>query len=129
MPRAPRDHRRALTLLEQALALHQELANLPYQAHSWSCLAETHYRLGDWVQAAASYQRALDLFRECGDRYAEASTLAHLGVSHHAAGEPDAASAAWQAARELLDGLDESAAEQIHSQLRLLDETLLVAPF
>jgi tetratricopeptide (TPR) repeat protein len=111
------------------LALHQELDNRPYQAHSWSCLAETHYRLGDWVQTTASYHRALDLFRECGDRYAQASTLAHLGAGHHAAGESDAARAAWQAARDLLEGLDESAAEQISSQLCLLDETLPMAPF
>jgi DNA-binding SARP family transcriptional activator/tetratricopeptide (TPR) repeat protein len=123
------DHQRARTLLERALALHRELDNRPYQAHGWSCLAETQHRLGDWARAVASQQRALDLFRELGDRYAEASTLAHLGASHHAAGEPDAAGAAWQAARDLLDGLDAAAADQIRGQLRLLDETLPVAPF
>jgi hypothetical protein len=71
----------------------------------------------------------LDLFREIGDRYGEASTLAHLAASHQAAGEPDAARSTWHAARDLLDTLDKSAAEQINGQLRILDETLPAASF
>ncbi|MES9542868.1 tetratricopeptide repeat protein [Actinomadura sp. NPDC000600] len=45
------DQRQAVTLLQQALALHRELDNLAYQAHTWSCHGETHSSLGDHTQA------------------------------------------------------------------------------
>jgi DNA-binding SARP family transcriptional activator/tetratricopeptide (TPR) repeat protein len=123
------NHRQALTLLRQALDLHQELDNRTYQAHTWSCLGDTHQQLGEPSQAIACYQRALDLFRTSGDRYAEASTLAHLGASYHTAGDPDAARAAWQYAHDMLDDLDQPAADQVRAQLHHLGQSAAEALF
>jgi Flp pilus assembly protein TadD len=64
-----------------------------------------------------------------GDRYAEASTLAHLGASYHTAGDPDAARAAWQHARDMLDDLDQPAAEQVCAQLHHLGQSTAEALF
>jgi DNA-binding SARP family transcriptional activator len=113
----------ALTSLRQALTGHEELGNLPYQAHTWSCLGDTHLQLGEPSRAIPCYRRALELFRTIGGRHAEASTLVHLGASHDAAGDPDAARSVWQDARDALEDLDEHAAEQIRAQLRQLDES------
>jgi tetratricopeptide (TPR) repeat protein len=104
------------------LRLHQELDNRPYQAHTWSCLGETHQHLGDQPQAIACYQQALDLFREFGDRYGEASTLAQLGEVHHRAGDPDAARDAWQEARAILGEFDPSAADQVRMRVDHFDQ-------
>ena len=110
-------HQRALTLCGEALALHQKLDNPPYQAHTWSCLGDIHNDLGDHPQAIACYQQALALFRAFGDRYGEASALAHLGAIHRTTDDPDAARDAWQLARDILGELDESAADQVRTQL------------
>ncbi|MFI7701891.1 BTAD domain-containing putative transcriptional regulator [Nonomuraea sp. NPDC049480] len=111
----------ALDLCEQALILHQKLGNRPYEAHTWSCLAETHLQLGDPAEAVPCYRQALNLFQEFSDPYAEASTLAHLGACHHLAGDHTAAHEHWRHAHALLAGLGSSAAEQIHTQLAIID--------
>jgi tetratricopeptide (TPR) repeat protein len=101
----------------QALRLHQELDNRPYQAHTWSYLGDTHQHLGDHLQAVDCYRRALGLFRELGDRYGEASILAQLGEAHRAACAPDAARQAWREAQAVLADLDPSAADHLRSRL------------
>jgi hypothetical protein len=121
--RIPEALDRALTSLQQALTRHEELDNLPYQAHTWSCLGDTQLQLGEPSRAIPCYRRALELFRTLGGRHAEASTLVHLGASHHAAGDPDAARSVWQDARDVLEDVDEHAAKQIRAQLRQLDQS------
>ncbi|MGP3918172.1 tetratricopeptide repeat protein [Nonomuraea sp. 10N515B] len=111
------DHGHALDLCEQALVLHQKLGNRPHEAHTWSCLADTHLQLGNPAGAVPCYRQALDLFRELGDPYAEASTLAHLGACHHLAGDHAAAHEHWRHAHALLADLDPSTIDQIHTQL------------
>jgi tetratricopeptide (TPR) repeat protein len=123
------NHEQALTSLRQALTLHQELDNHPYQAHTWSCLGDIHQQLGEPSQAIVCYQRALELFQALGGRHAEASTLAHLGASYHTAGDPDAARAVWQHARDVLDDLDQPAADQVRAQLHHLGQSAAEALF
>jgi Flp pilus assembly protein TadD len=110
-------------LCEQALILHQKLSNRPHEAHTWSCLADTHLQLGDPAGAVPRYRKALDLFREFGDQYAEASTLAHLGACHHLAGDHAAAHEYWRHAHALLGDLDPSTTDQIHTQLTTIDKS------
>ena len=50
--------------------------------------------LGDYAEAAACYQRALELCREVGYRWGQAETLDHIGDAHHAAGNLEQARAA-----------------------------------
>ncbi|GAA5065466.1 BTAD domain-containing putative transcriptional regulator [Thermocatellispora tengchongensis] len=115
------NHGQALDLCEQALVRHQKLGNRPYEAHTWSCLADTRLRSGDPAGAVPCYRQALEVFRELHDPYAEASTLAHLGACHHLAGDHASAGEHWTHARALLRGLDPSTADQIHAQLRTID--------
>ncbi|WBB61636.1 BTAD domain-containing putative transcriptional regulator [Streptomyces sp. WMMC500] len=115
------DHDRALDLLPRALVLHRKLGNRPYEAHTWSCLADVRLRRGEPAEAVACYVEALDAFRDVGDVYGEAGTLAHLGVAHRLTGDPGAADAHWRRAHALLADLDPSAVRQIHGQLSAFD--------
>lgn len=115
------DHDRALDLLPRALVLHQKLGNRPYEAHTWSCLADVRLRRGEPAEAVACYAQALDAFRAVGDVHGQASTLAHLGAGHRLAGDPGAADGPWRRAHALLAGLDPAAVGQIHDQLTAFD--------
>ncbi len=112
----------AAAMLEEALSRHEADGNVPYQAHTWSCLGDIHLRAGDRARSIDCYGRALDLFRRTGDRYAEATTLAQAGAGWYASGDLEAARDAWRQARRLLDHLDPAAAYQAWDQLRLIDE-------
>jgi hypothetical protein len=63
-----------------------------------------------------------------GSPHAEASTLAQLGATYHTAGDPAAASAVWQHARDILDDLDQPAADQVRAQLHHLGAKMLPKP-
>ncbi|WP_407941381.1 tetratricopeptide repeat protein [Nonomuraea cypriaca] len=117
------NHGQALDLCERALVRHQKLGNRPYEAHTWSCLADTRLQLGDPAGAVPCYRQALDVFRELGDPYAEASTLAHLGACHHLAGDHATAGEHWRHARALLRDLDPSTFDQVHAQLTTIDRS------
>ncbi|MCG5215419.1 BTAD domain-containing putative transcriptional regulator [Streptosporangium soli] len=117
------NHGQAIDLCEQALILHKKLGNRPHEAHTWSCLADIYLQLDDPAGAVSCYRRALDLFQELGDPYAEASTLAHLGACHHLAGDQAAAHEHWRHAYSHLGDLDPSTADQIHTQLTIIDKS------
>ncbi|WP_336215253.1 AfsR/SARP family transcriptional regulator [Nonomuraea sp. LPB2021202275-12-8] len=117
------EHDHALYLCERALALHQRLGNLAYEAHTWSCLADIRLRSGAPAEAIACYRQALDLFRKFEDPYAEASTLAHLGACHYLAGDHEAAQEQWCSAHALLGDLAPSATDQTHTQLAIIDKS------
>lgn len=59
----------------------------------------------------ASYERAIELYRDNGNSYQEAVTLIRIGDTHHATGSVDAARRTWQDALTILDGLDHGEAE------------------
>jgi DNA-binding SARP family transcriptional activator/Tfp pilus assembly protein PilF len=117
------NHGEALDLCGQALVLHQKLGTRSGETHTLSCLADTHLRMGDPAGAIPRYHEALDLFRRLGDLYGEASTLAHLGACHHVAGDHAAAHEQWRRAYALLGDLDPSTADQVHTQLTVIDES------
>ena len=75
------------------------------------------------LRPSPATRRPLDLFLEFTDRYAVASTLAHLGAVYRTIDDPDAAREAWPLARDILDELDQSAADQIRTQLHRLAQS------
>jgi tetratricopeptide (TPR) repeat protein len=117
-------HELARDYCERALTLHQRLGNRPYEAHTWSCLAEVLIQLGDLTGAVTCFGRAFELFRELGDMYAEASILAHVGACHRLAGDDAAAHEYWRRAHALLSELDPSTIDQIHTQLTTIDRSV-----
>jgi tetratricopeptide (TPR) repeat protein len=96
---------------ELALALHRQVGNRAYEAHTLACLAEIYARRADVASAESAYRQALVLFTELGDRFGEASTYAHL------AGLVDDADARRRA-ETILHELDHPAAAQLASRLR-----------
>ena len=76
-----------------------------------------HHHLGHAVRAIASYQRAVELFRELGDRYNQGMSLNRLGDSHQAAGNTAAAGRAWRQALTILSELDHPDAAQVRGKL------------
>ncbi|YCK37207.1 hypothetical protein ACNF49_25065 [Actinomadura sp. ATCC 39365] len=75
------------------------------QANACDSLGHACHRLARHEEAASWYGRAVELFREAGDRYHQADTLTRLGDTLHAAALPDAA-AAWRQALTLLEAFD-----------------------
>ena len=67
---------------------------------------------------AASYRRAIGLFREIGDRIPAAQSLNHLGDACRAADDDLAARDAWQQALIILDELAHPEAAVIRDKLR-----------
>ncbi|WP_232666720.1 hypothetical protein [Pseudonocardia sp. TRM90224] len=91
---------------ERALAMHRQVGNRAYEAHTLACLAEMHERRGDRAAAESAYRDALAVFATVGDRYGEASTYARLA---DLLGDADARHRAEAILREL----DPPAAEQL----------------
>jgi tetratricopeptide (TPR) repeat protein len=113
------DHRQALTYCGQALRLHQGQA-LGYpklEAATLDSLGYAHHHLGDHAESIACYERALDLYREVGDRWGQAETLGHTGDVHHAAGHRQQARRAWEEALAILEDLRHPDAGQIRAKL------------
>jgi tetratricopeptide (TPR) repeat protein len=111
------EHRQALTFCEQALDLHRELRNRHGEANTWDSLGHAHHQLRDYQRAGECYRRAVELFRQIGDRYEEAQTLVRTGDVFEDAGAADAARAAWQAALGILEELDHIDAARIRAKL------------
>jgi len=113
------DHRQALSYCGQALKLHQgqELGYPKLEAATLDSLGYAHHHLGDHAESVACYQRALDLYREVGDRWGQAETLGHTGDVCHATGDRQRARRAWEEALAILEDLQHADAGQIRAKL------------
>jgi tetratricopeptide (TPR) repeat protein len=85
------DLRRALDLLDRALALHRESAAPAGEAEALWLQACVRLELGALAEAAALARQALPLARDAGRHRVEAHSLATLGRIHQAIGEPEVA--------------------------------------
>jgi Tetratricopeptide repeat len=65
----------------------RQLNDRPGEAHTWDSLGYIAGKLGTLGQAADCHRRALEIFRELGDRYEEAQMLTRLGDIHHTSGD------------------------------------------
>lgn len=63
---------------QQALAIRQEIGDVPGQAWSLTALSQVVITYGDWETATANLELALRLHHEVGDQQGEAVTLIHL---------------------------------------------------
>ena len=74
------------------------------------------------IEAARCYRRALDLFRELGDRPQEADSHVHIGDTYRAAGDPAAARASWLLALEVFEEVGHPSADEVRTRLRQLGD-------
>ncbi|MDN3028355.1 BTAD domain-containing putative transcriptional regulator [Streptomyces sp. S.PB5] len=113
---------RALTRCAEALSLLEGTRDGMLQAAAWDTYGYAHHQLGHHDQALACYRRALELFREVGDRFGEVATLTHLGDTHHATDDPEAAARAWRGALDILEGFDQPGTDDLRARLSRIVE-------
>jgi tetratricopeptide (TPR) repeat protein len=105
------DYGQALEHCRRALDLQRRLGGeMPSTLDS---LGFAYHHVGRHAEAAASYERAIELYRDAGNRYYEADTLVHLGDCHRATGAADLAVTAWRRALAILDDLRHPAADDL----------------
>jgi DNA-binding SARP family transcriptional activator/tetratricopeptide (TPR) repeat protein len=71
----------AIGLLEQSLAIREEIEDHMGEAQALSNLADAFEELGKREEAVVLMRRAVDLAREVGDKYREAVALNNLGAA------------------------------------------------
>jgi tetratricopeptide (TPR) repeat protein len=71
-------------------------------ADTLDSMAYAHGQLGDYQQAIAHYERAIEMYKLLGDPQGEATSRLHRGDVQLAAGQPDAARRSWEQALALL---------------------------
>jgi len=69
----------AIPLLEQSLAIREQIGDQPGQTQALNNLADAFEELGQRERAVVLLRRALDLNRELGNEYGEAVALTNLG--------------------------------------------------
>jgi DNA-binding SARP family transcriptional activator/Tfp pilus assembly protein PilF len=74
------DHE-AVPLLEESLAIREEIGDHKGQTQALNNLADAHEELGRREEAVVLLRRALELNREFGDQYGEAVALGNLGAA------------------------------------------------
>ena len=77
----------ALTLGEQALAIHTELDSKRHMAQSLQLLGAIHYTSGRFDKAQEYWENALDIFQDLGDRQQGMGLLNNFGVIAEARGD------------------------------------------
>jgi tetratricopeptide (TPR) repeat protein len=85
--------------------------------YAWDSSGLAHHHLGEHDQAIACYKRALEIYRELGDRQYEADTMSHLGDAHHAVGATATARRFWRQALAILDEIGHHEADGIRAKL------------
>ena len=117
------EYEQAVTACLEALELHrgQGLEYAAGEANAWESLGYAYHHLGRFTEAIESYQRALPLLREQGERYFEADTLSYLGDTYDASGDQGTARDCWLQALAILDDLHHPDVEQVRGKLQRLD--------
>jgi len=109
------DYHRARGFCDQAMALLAKVGGREY--HVWDTLGYIEHHLGDFAQAAAHFEHALDLSRDHGDRLVEGSVQSHAGDALQDAGELAQAREAWQQALAIYDDLHHPDAEKVRTKI------------
>jgi len=125
--------RAAVTVLQESLALAEQMGDQAGQAQALTYLGEAQEALGDSAQALATYDRALALHRQSGDPVGQGMVLHRQGQALLKADRPQEATAAllaaiaqWEALRPGLT--DENKVALFETQAAsygLLQESLL----
>jgi DNA-binding SARP family transcriptional activator/tetratricopeptide (TPR) repeat protein len=115
------DHRQAVVHARDALAIvRKHGGGNTTAANIWDTLGYAYHQLGRYDEAATSYQHAVDILKEFGDKYHEARGRHQLGDVHRDAGDLDAARDAWQRALQVLDELNHPEAGEVRQKLAAL---------
>ncbi len=107
---------------EQSLGLVAKLGGLDVEYGVRDTLGYIALHTGDFAEAAAHFEFALDQSRHHGHRSHEADILAHLGDARYAAGELPQARQAWQQALAIYDDIDHPDTDKIRAKLASMKE-------
>ncbi|MEM9387243.1 MAG: tetratricopeptide repeat protein [Pseudomonadota bacterium] len=94
------DFDRALALMRESRGLFQQIGDLHGEARAWDMLGAMLGRSGS-LDAQRHFERALELYRESGDRRGEADALGHLGSQYSSRGQFEPAVAHMSEALDL----------------------------
>jgi DNA-binding SARP family transcriptional activator/tetratricopeptide (TPR) repeat protein len=111
------DHQQSVAYCQQALAVMETLGGCDARAATWDTLGYALHHLGHHAQAVDCYRRAIDQYRDAGERYWEAMSLRNLGDLHCATGDPDAADAAYRQALTILTDLGDPDADTVRTKV------------
>ena len=100
------------------MAQHQEIRDLDGKAATLDTIGYAHHHLGQFAEAIDSYQQAVRLYGQLGDRYYAAISLINLGDTYEALGDRASAREVWHQAESTLDDLRHPAAQQVRAKLR-----------
>jgi tetratricopeptide (TPR) repeat protein len=75
----------------RALALREELGNLPRIADSSNNLGLLYSAIGDYAHAISAYEEALVIYRRLDNQDRTATALLNIGMAHHLAGRRETA--------------------------------------
>ncbi len=95
----------------------QQIGERDLQGVVWDSLGYAHHNLGQHGDAVTNYRKALQFFREQGDRYFEAETLIRLGDTYRASGDRAAARKWWQLGLERCAEVGHPDTEQVRARL------------
>src|SRR5205823_7713393 len=101
------DRRRAIGLLEEALADANASADPRLAAPVLHALGRAELHAGDATRATATLERAVAEAAAAGDVAGRARALGDLGRAAHAAGDWVRARRSWERARQLCERLDD----------------------
>jgi hypothetical protein len=82
-------------------------------------LGLVHHQLRDYPAARRSFDEALSVFRQLGDRMGEAETLASLGDTRRAGSDVERARAAWSAALAILEESGHPDTDEVRAKLKV----------
>jgi len=97
----------ALTKLQDALKIFDELGRQAEMANSSHQIGVIHQTRGDYAAAFAAYQKALNLFEQLNDRDGVARSQHQIGLIHQARGDYAKAWTALEKSLELAEALND----------------------
>ncbi len=109
-----------LSHCQRGLSLNRETGSRVGTAESLRVIGYIHTKRGDLTQARASYEQAVEVFRESGYVVHEAQALTDLGDALAAATNTDGARQAWLAAEAILDRISHPLADEVRTKIAAL---------
>ncbi|MEH1058304.1 BTAD domain-containing putative transcriptional regulator [Micromonospora sp. CPCC 206171] len=110
-------HAEALGMFVEARRQFEALGDLYGMGTTQAWLAHTYSMIDDVPHAMATWQQAIDIFRDARATHHTAEVLVAIGDFHSADGDPALAGQAWSEALAELDGTDSPMARRIRDRL------------
>ncbi|SCF35226.1 DNA-binding transcriptional activator of the SARP family [Micromonospora purpureochromogenes] len=110
-------HAEALGMFVEARRQFEALGDLHGMGTTQAWLAHTYSMIDDLPHAMATWQQAIDIFRDARATHHTAEVLVSIGDFHSANGDPVLAGQAWSEALAELDGTDSPMVRRIRDRL------------